>query len=390
MKAAPLVLIVDDRPEARKLLSLHVADEGCQPVTAGGGLEALALAARQPPDLVLLDVLMPDLDGFEVCRRLRAEPATRRVPVVMLTALADDAGDYVRGLAAGADDFLGKPFRPPELRARLRSLLRVKALFDEVEQQREELARWSALLEQRVADKAAEVERLARLRRFFSPPLAARLEAAGEQAWASHRAEVSVLFADLRGFTAYAERNQPEQVVVMLREFHAALGRLIFDAGGTIERYTGDGLMVFFNDPDPLPDHAAVAVRLALAMQAQARRLATSWAATDGPDGLAVGVACGEAVLGAVGFEGRWDYAAIGAVTNRAARLCSEAAAGETLVCDRIWARVAGRFEAQALPPLQLKGFAQPQPAWRVLATSAAAAGAAAASGGSPGAADRP
>jgi adenylate cyclase len=371
--AVPRILVVDDRAESRKLLRLYLQREGWAVTAAADGAQALALAAETPPDLVLLDVLMPVMDGFEVCRRLRAAPATARVPVVMVTSLGE-TDDCVRGLEAGADDFVAKPFRPEELRARVRSLLRVKALFDETERQRSELAVWSATLERRVAEKVAEVERLARLRRFFSPQLAARLEAVGELAWASHRGEVTVLFADLRGFTAFAERAEPERVIAMLGEFHAAMGRLIFESQGTIERYTGDGLMVFFNDPDPLPEHSLLAVRLGAAMQREATRLATHWQVEGGPDGLAVGVARGIATLGAVGFEQRMDYAAIGTVTNLAARLCAEAAAGEVLMCAAARASIGARVSTEPLAPLHLKGFAQPQAAWRLLTTSAAAA----------------
>jgi DNA-binding response OmpR family regulator len=386
--ARPLILVVDDRADSRKLLALHLQHEGWAVQAAADGEQALALARKTPPNLVLLDVLMPGMDGFEVCRRLRALPATARVPVVMLTSL-DETDDCVRGLEAGADDFVHKPYRPPELRARVRSLLRVKALFDQVERQRSELAAWSATLEQRVAEKLEEVQRLTRLRRFFSPSLAARLEALGEQAWASHRREVTVLFADLRGFTAFAERAEPARVIAMLAEFHAAMGRLIFAAGGTIERYTGDGVMVFFNDPDPQPQHSLLALRLGAAMQREAARLALGWQAEGGPDGLAVGVARGIATLGAVGFEQRLDYAAIGTVTNLAARLCAEAAAGEVLLCDAVRQAVGPAMPAQALPPLGLKGFAQPQAAWRLLTTSVAA-DASDASGGLPGGDSRP
>ena len=213
----------------------------------------------------------------------------------------------------------------------------------------------------------AEVERLSRLKRFFSPRLAQRLVGeAGDAAWRSHRAEVTVLFADLRGFSAFAEHAPLEQVMATLAEFHAVMGRLIFEAEGTLERFTGDGMMVFFNDPDPVPDHSAHAVRLALAMQAQAARLAQGWRRHAGPEGLAVGLARGVATLGAVGFESRLDYAAIGPVTNLAARLCAEAAAGEVWVSASVQQQLQGRAELQALPHLTLKGFAQPVAAWRV------------------------
>jgi adenylate cyclase len=155
-------------------------------------------------------------------------------------------------------------------------------------------------------------------------------------------------------------------VMTTLAEFHATMGRLVFDADGTLERFTGDGMMVFFNDPDPQPDHSALAVRLALAMQAEAARLAEGWRLHHGPAGLAIGIARGLATLGAVGFEARLDYAAIGPVTNLAARLCAEAGAGEVWVSESVQRELAGRADEQALAPLVLKGFAQPVPAWRV------------------------
>lgn len=368
MTPAARILVVDDRPEGRKLLTLRLTHDGHRVIAADGGAAALALAAAEPPDLVLLDVLMPGMDGFEVCRRLRAMPALRGVPVVMVTSL-EGTDDCVRGLEAGADDFIIKPFKPAELQARVRSLLRVKSLFDQGQRQRAALAEWSATLERRVADGVAEVERLSRLKRFFSPRLAARLVAEpGDSAWRSHRGEVTVLFADLRGFSAFAEAAGIDCVMAVLAEFHAAMGRLIFDADGTLERFTGDGMMVFFNDPDPVPDHSAHAVRLALAMQAEAARLAVGWRRVAGPQGLALGLARGVATLGAVGFEGRLDYAAIGSVTNLAARLCAEAGPGETWVSEAVRADIQDRFELRALPPLTLKGFAQPAHAWRVLA----------------------
>lgn len=369
------ILVVDDRPEGRKLLSARLAHEGHLVRQADGGPQALALAEQEAPDLVLLDVLMPGMDGFEACRRLRAMPAMRAVPIVMVTSL-ESTDDCVRGLEAGADDFIIKPFKPAELQARVRSLLRVKSLFDESLRQQAALAEWSARLEQRVAEGVAEVQRLSRLKRFFSPRLAQRLLTettevgdggdAGEAAWRSHRAEVTVLFADLRGFSAFAEHAPVDQVMATLAEFHAAMGRLIFEADGTLERFTGDGMMVFFNDPDPVPDHSAHAVRLALAMQAQAARLAQDWQRHAGPRGLAIGIARGMATLGAVGFEARLDYAAIGPVTNLAARLCAEAAAGEVWVSASVQQQLQGRAELQALAPMALKGFAQPVPAWRV------------------------
>lgn len=374
MSAAPTspspaarVLVVDDRADSRKLLALRLRQDGHEVQEAADGETALALVQQATPDLVLLDVLMPGMDGLEVCRRLRALPALQAVPVVMVTSL-DSTEDCVRGLQAGADDFIRKPFQPAELRARVRSLLRVKALFDLRDRQQAELAEWSRLLEQRVADGVQQVQRLSRLKRFFSPRLAARLLGEGaDEALRSHRAEVTVLFADLRGYSAYAEHTPVDQVMGLLNAFHRAMGQLIFAAEGTLERFTGDGLMVFFNDPDPMPDHSARALHLALQMQQAATELARDWAPRGGPQGLAIGLARGVAALGAVGFESRLDYAAIGAVTNLAARLCAKAPAGEVWACPAVVAAGGAAFRCTGLQPLTLKGFAQPVEAFRVL-----------------------
>ena len=358
------ILVVDDRAEGRKLLTLRLQHAGYAVLQADGGAQALDIAAREPLDLVLLDVLMPGMDGFEVCRRLRQLPSMQAVPVVMVTSL-DATDDCVRGLEAGADDFIIKPFKPAELQARVRSLLRVKALFDEGQRQRVALAQWAATLEQRVAAGVTQVERLSRLKRFLPPRLAERLVSEGSEAVLNpQRAEVTVLFADLRGFSSFAEHAEVEAVMAMLAPFHAAMGRLIFEAEGTLERFTGDGMMVFFNAPDATPDHRDRALQLALDMQCEAGVLAAQWQSTGGPRGLAVGLARGPAAVGAIGFDGRQDYAAIGAATNLAARLCAEAGVGEVWLSARVQQAVAGVFELQALPPLQLKGLAQPVQAW--------------------------
>lgn len=355
----PRVLIIDDQRSSATLLADLLATRfGYRTDVAGDGTEGIAQARMLDPDLILLDVLMPGLDGFEVCTRLRAEPAFVATPIVLVTSL-ESKEERVRGLEAGADDFLSKPIVQAELFARVRSLLRVKALYDEVSRQRAELQRWSNTLERRVDEKLAEIERLAQLKRFFSPQIAAKLLGDGrDDLLASHRREVSVLFADLRGFTAFAEAHDADTVMQVLREFHAVMGELIFRYDGTLERFTGDGMMVFFNDPDPVDQHARQAVRLGLAMAKACASLCLRW--SSGPLGLAVGIGKGIATVGAIGFESRLDYAAIGRVTNLAARLCSEAHAGDVLIAADIWPDLAGEGLQARAEALVLKGFAQP------------------------------
>ncbi|WP_295645471.1 adenylate/guanylate cyclase domain-containing response regulator [uncultured Methylibium sp.] len=373
------LLVVDDTPADRRVLTdrLLALQQGYEVEQASSGVEALAAARRAVPDLILLDVMMPDLNGFEVCRLLRADSAFAAVPIVLVTSL-DASADRVRGLEAGADDFVSKPYKTEELRARIRSLLRVKALYDQVAAQREELARWSATLSERVAEQLGQIERLARLKRFFSPALAERLVQDGDtNPMRSHRQDISVLFADLRGFTAFAEAVGPDVLMGVLGEFHASMGEAIHRHEGTLERFTGDGLMVFFNDPVPQADHVERALSLALEMQARGALLRERWLARGTELGLGLGLSCGTATLGAIGFDARQDYAAIGSVTNRAARLCAQARAGELLVCDGLWQRLpvtARPLDARGPEQLVLGGIAGAVPVYRVGSTSAPAA----------------
>lgn len=361
------VLVVDDQPANVRLLADLLAVQGYSVRTANDAAACLDEMQRVAPDLVLLDVLMPDMDGFEVCRRLRKDERFAVTPVVMVTAL-DSNEERIRGLEAGADDFLSKPINPPELLARVRSLLRVKFLFDKVEAQAHELAEWNAKLEARVADEVAKSERLARLKRFLSPQLADRIVADGaEDPLASHRREIAVVFVDLRGFTAFAETTEPEVVMLALRDFHAAMGSLISQYGGTLERFTGDGMMVFFNDPEPIDHPARHAVDFAITMRNEALHLCEEWKRHGHHLGAGIGVALGYATLGAIGYDERIDYGAIGTVTNLAARLCAEAPPGEVYVSQRVEAELQQTFSFESLGELALRGLARPQRAFRLL-----------------------
>jgi class 3 adenylate cyclase len=360
------ILVVDDVEKNVRLLADVLGARGHRTSTAASGAAALESIARDPPDLVLLDVMMPGMDGYTVCRAIRADPLHAMLPVVLVTAL-DPAQERVKGLEAGADDFLNKPVNQAELMARVRSLLRIKAYQDEIQRQKAELADWNRTLEQRVADGVAQLERVGRLKRFFSPQLAEAIVGGDtSDPLVSHRREITVVFLDLRGFTAFTETADPEEVMGVLREYHAAMGRLILEHEGTLERFTGDGIMVFFNDPVPMPDAAPRAVRMALRMQAEVAQLAQGWQRRGYALSMGVGIAMGFATIGAIGFEGRIDYGAIGTVTNLAARLCSEAAGGEVLVSQRVVAALGAGFQTEARGEIQLKGFQRPVPVLRV------------------------
>ena len=360
------VLVVDDTPANVKLLADLLKVKGYEVATAANGDEGLAKVASEHPDIVLLDIMMPGKSGYDVCRTIRANPETTLLPVVLVTSL-DPNQERVKGMEAGADDFLQKPINQQELFARVKSLLRVKALQDEVKQQADKLAEWNAMLEARVQEQVTELERLGRLKSFFSPQLGeAILAGGGEDLLKTHRREVTVVFLDLRKFTAFIDHAEPEEVMELLREYHAAMGKLVLAHGGTLERFAGDGMMIFFNDPLPMEKPAEEAVKMALEMQTAFQPIGEKWKKRGYDLWLGIGIAQGYATCGAIGFEGRWDYAAIGNATNLAARLCAEAAGGEVLIDRKTMAAVDGAFPCSEAGPFELKGYSQPVPAFRV------------------------
>jgi adenylate cyclase len=350
------VLAVDDQPVNRKLLDAVLAPRGHRVLSAGTGLEALGLLEREDIDIVLLDVVMPGMDGYEVCRRIRANPTTEFLPVVMITASGNE--QRLNALLSGADDFLTKPFDQNELLARVTSLARIKRYQDTIRRQAEALAEWNAELEARVAAQVAELERANRLRRFLSPQLA-DVVMDDETRLASHRREIVVVFADLRNFTPFAETSEPEEIMGVLGEYHAAIGSLVHEYQGTLERFTGDGIMVFFNDPVECDDPAERAVRMALQIRDAVTELAARWRRKGHDLAVGLGIAQGFATLGRIGFEGRFDYAAIGSVTNLAARLCSDAGPWQVLATDRVLAEVEHLCVAEVVGDVQPKGFSR-------------------------------
>jgi class 3 adenylate cyclase len=362
----PRILVVDDTPQNVRLLEQLLKASGYEPVSALSGAEGLEKLRATEPDLVLLDVVMPNMSGYEVCRAIRANPATVLLPVVMVTAL-DPAGERLKGIEAGADDFLSKPINQPELLARVRSLLRIRALHGKVEAQARELAEWNARLEERVAQQVEQLDRLARLRRFLSPKVADLIVAGKlDDPLASHRKEVVVAFADLRGFTAFTETADPEEVFDVLHAYHARLGRLIAKHDGTVEHFAGDGVMIIFNDPQPLPNPALNAVLMALDVRDAVEELSTEWKKRGYRLECGLGIAQGFATIGTIGFEGRFDYGTIGTVTNLAARLCGEAKAGQILISQRAFGNVEASVDVEPAGELTLKGFSKPMAAYSV------------------------
>jgi adenylate cyclase len=354
------ILVVDDTPANVKLLEDLLTYKGYSVKTAASGEEGLQRLGAQQFDLVLLDIMMPGINGYEVCRAIRADPSFGVLPVVLVTSL-DPAQERIKGLEAGADDFLTKPINQGELLARVKSLLRIKTLYDEVERQKLELAEFNKTLEQRVADGVAQIERMGRMRRFFSPQIAEMiLSGSSDDPMKSHRREITVVFLDLRGFTAFTETADPEEVMGVLREYHADMGRIIMAHQGTIEHFAGDGIMIFFNDPVQVENPPLCAARMAMDMHESFAKLSASWKKRGYDLQMGIGIAQGYATIGIIGFEGRSDYGAIGIVTNLAARLCAEAKAGQTLVGRRVLAAIEDVAQAESLGEMNLKGFAKP------------------------------
>ena len=353
MREPARILVVDDVADNVEILRMRLESLGYEVAVATDGEQALEAVRADAPDLLLLDIMMPKIDGLEVVRRIKADPTLPFIPVVLVTAKANPK-DVVAGLDAGGDDYLTKPVDHAALVARVRAMLRIKSLHDQ-------LASLNRDLERKVAEQVGELERVNRLRRFLAPQLAQAIVSAGdEKILENHRREIVAMFCDLRGFTSFAETAEPEDIMTLLGEYHGAVGPLIRKYEGTLDRFTGDGMLVFFNDPLPCPDAPERAARLALEMRDAVRDLGVGWARRGQRLGFGIGMAQGYATLGRIGFEDRFDYTAIGAVINLAARLCAEAADGQVLVSGRLAAAAEAVAVVDALGERELRGMARP------------------------------
>jgi adenylate cyclase len=360
------ILVVDDVPQNVRLLQAILEPRGYDVVSASDGVVALELVESVKPDLVLLDVMMPQLDGYAVCRRLRERDETAVLPVIMVTS---SGAEKTKAIQAGADDLIEKPFSHDELLVRVRSLLRIKRYQDTIKSQATELLELNRTLEERVRDQVLELERLRKLRRFLSPQLADAIVSSGDDSiLRSHRRKVAMVFADLRGWTGFVDAVEPEELMQVLGEFHATIGELVREFDATVGFLEGDGVQLFFNDPEEVPDAALRAVRLGCTLRERMVDLTTRWRKRGYELDFGAGIALGYATCGEVGFEGRSDYAAIGSVTNLAARLADEATAGQILIEQRLFAEMEGDVEVQSVGPFTLKGFQRPVTAFDVVA----------------------
>jgi len=359
-----VALVVDDSSVNRMLLARHLASIGIDSKEAVDGrsaIDALKLFADEVA-VVLLDVMMPEMDGYETLAAIKSDEALRHLPVIMISSL-DELDSVARCLEMGAADYLPKPFNPVILAARVRASLADKRLHDV------EVAHAEAQREMLETIDRQKTE----LARFLSPQVAALVSSPeGEQLLAGHRREATSVFLDLRGFTAFSDSAEPEEVLGVLREYHAAMGELIVEHGGTLEHFAGDGMMVFFNDPVPQADHVERAVRMAIAMREKFGALTTRWSKLGYELGLGIGIAAGYATLGRIGFEGRYDYGMVGTAVILASRLSSAAEANQILLNPRAHAAVEDLVLAERVGELQLKGFSRPIPTVNVLAPRAA------------------
>jgi adenylate cyclase len=363
------ILVVDDTPLNVKLLVDILEYHGYLTITASSGEQCLTILKATTPDLILLDVVMGGISGFEVCRRIKANLSTALLPIVLVTSL-DPQTERINGIEAGADDFLNKPINSAELLARVKSLLRIQQLYRQLSEQAAELKQWSIVLESRVAQQVFEMERLNRLKRFLSPQIAqAVLSPDADALLNSHRKEVVVVFVDLRGFTAFSEAVAPEKLMEVLSEFHAVVGKRVIEFNATLERFTGDAIMAFLNDPISIDDAPVKACEMSLAITVDAEELTKKWQKTGHTLGIGVGIAVGEATLGSIGFDQRQDYAAIGPVTNLAARLCALAQPSQILVSEHLARMIEDKnagIKSRSLGDFGLKGFHDPVPIYEL------------------------
>ena len=368
------LLVVDDDEANRDMLSRRLQRLGYRVATAVDGRAALALIEAERFDLILLDIVMPELNGYEVLQRLQANDQLRHIPVLVLSA-SDELDTAVRCIELGAEDYLPKPIDSVLLRARIGACLEKKRLHDQeqrhvatIERMASELSDWNRTLERRVKEQLARLERADRLKQFLPSQVAEQIVSTGDESLLeSHRRHIAVLFCDLRGFTAFSETAEPEEVMGILQEYHQAVGGPIAAHEGTVEHFAGDGLMIFFNDPLPCAEPEMQAIQLAMALRACMSDISAGWRQRGYDLGFGMGVAAGYATLGCIGFAGRFHYGAIGSTVNLASRLCDEARDGQVLLNARTRAAVGDRAEFELLPDLTLKGFSRPVRAFKVV-----------------------
>lgn len=289
--------------------------------------------------------MMPGMDGYEVCKQLKLSPRLAEVPVIFVTALGE-VDDERKGFSLGAVDFIAKPVSAAILRARVATHQRLREL--------------TFSLQEQVRSQLEKLDSLGRLKRYFPAAVVeAILTQGSDQLPKTERRHVTAVFVDIRGFTAFAEHAEPEDMLELLRDYHNAVGPLVERAGGVLDSYIGDGIMILFNGQRKIDHPALRAIQMALDMQTAFKLVRERWLRRTHDIGLGIGIAQGYASLGTIGFEGRWDYGAIGTVINVASRVCDMAKHGDVFMDSRVHHEAEASVIAEPLPPLQLKGIAR-------------------------------
>ena len=360
------ILIVDDDPLTLDLLQQELTDEGYEVARATTGPEALAQTQSFLPHVMLLDHGLPGMDGVEVVKRLRQDERFRSLPVILVTGRGRQE-DKVRGLDAGADDYVVKPFDHVELIARVRSMLRIREMHDALQE-------WGRTLDARVRQQVDEIASLARLKRFLPPQVAqAVLGRESESFLKGHRTEITIVCLRLTGFLEFTERAEPEDVVTLVRSFHTVMGDIVDAFEGTVERLSGEGITVIFNDPVALADHVDRGAQMAVEMRNRIRELRQAWQGQGHDLDAAVGLVAGYATLGEIGFEARKEYAAVGPTPQLAVLLCASAKPGQILTTKPMLTRIEDLVSAEPAGTVLPEGSAHPVPVFTLLSLKGAA-----------------
>jgi adenylate cyclase len=348
MKDKPVILAVDDQPKNIELIEAYLAVQGYEIVTALSGEEALLKLSNNQIDLILLDVMMPGMDGYEVCRKVKKDPRNNFLPIIILTAL-DNMEAKIEGLNAGADDFLNKPFQKIELVARINNLLNLKFLHDELELRNQLI---SSMLHRYVNDSVIE-QILANPEKYS--------ELGGD------RKNIAVFFADIRGFTSLSEKMSADELIHFLNSIYKELTGIVFKNKGTFDKYMGDCIMAFWGAPTDVENETLWAIRAALEMQEAFEDLKQGWPSHLKKLGIGIGINYGEVIVGNIGTEEIMNYTVIGDVVNTAQRAESVAQSGQVLITKKALARAEGKIKFRTLEPVQLKGKALPVEIYEVL-----------------------
>jgi class 3 adenylate cyclase/AmiR/NasT family two-component response regulator len=354
-EASGNILVAEDDAAFRGAICGILRSRGFTVTEASSGEEALALVSQNLPDLIILDLHFSGIDGFNVCRILRDTYAAKFLPIIVLSGDGAVPEHRVRGLEAGAYDFLAKPVRTKELLAKVDSFLKMKRLHETVENQREKLLTISHVQESLIHDQQ---EQMKLLRRFFSPQVADAVVRSRDLGVVNHhKRELTVCFIDLRGFTAFAESTDPDAVIDVLNEYYRVVCGLALAHNGTISSLAGDGIMAFFNDPVPVPNHTECALNFLLGVRTELEKCLGAWREKGYSLGFGAGLASGSCIVGAVGFEQFVHYTAISTTVNLAARLCQRAQVGQMLATLRGLRDVEGRVKLEPAGVCRLKGI---------------------------------